>query len=314
MKLLRLLLLLPLILLYQSCSETVTPPLRLGTNVWPGYEPLYLARQLGHLNRNEVRLIEYPSSSEVIRAFRNHAIDAAALTLDEALLLQQDGIPVSAILVMDISNGGDVIMARRDITDMSDLKGKRIAVESTALGGYVISRALEIHGMQLADIQVKHLEVSAHEAAYRNGEVDAAVTFEPVRTQLLNQGAHEIFSSREIPGEIVDVLVVHNDLLGQQRPRLTNLISGWFKAINELQQAPDNSALIISQRLKVTPAEVLLGYKGLKLPSLEENRKLLAPEGPLHNTIERLSATMQQHGLLHGSSSARTLIHEGVIK
>lgn len=314
MKALRLLLLLPLILVLQSCSETVTPPLRLGTNVWPGYEPLYLARQLGHIDSKEVRLIEYPSASEVIRAFRNHALDAATLTLDEALLLQQDGIPVSVILVMDISHGGDVIMARSEIADMSALKGKRIAVESGALGAYVISRALEIHGMQLADIDVKHLEVSAHEAAYRNDEVDAAVTFEPVRTQLLNQGAHEIFSSREMPGEIVDVLVVHNDLLEQQKTRLNKLLSGWFKALDELQQNPDSSALILSQRLKVTPAEVLLGYEGLKLPSQEENRKLLAPTGSLHNTIERLSATMQQHGLLRDSSSSTTLIHEGIIK
>ncbi len=314
MKVYRLLLLLPLILLLQSCSETVTPPLRLGTNVWPGYEPLYLAQQLGYLDNKEVRLVEYPSASEVIRAFRNHSLDAATLTLDEALLLQQDGIPVSVILVIDISHGGDVIMARSEIPDMNALKGKRIAVESGALGAYVISRALEIHGMQLADIHVVHLEVSAHETAYRNGEVDAAVTFEPVRTQLLNQGAREIFSSREMPGEIVDVLVVHNDLLLKQKSRLQQLITAWYKAVDELQQKPDSSALIISQRLKVTPAEVLLGYEGLKLPSLEENSKLLAPTGLLHNTIKRLSATMQQHGLLRDSSSAQTLIHEGMIK
>ena len=314
MKVLRLLLLLPLIVLLQSCSEPITSPMRLGTNVWPGYEPLYLAQQLGHLDNKEVRLVEYPSASEVIRAFRNRSLNAATLTLDEALLLQQDGIPVSVILVMDISHGGDVIMARSEITDMNELKGKRVAVESGALGAYVISRALEIHGLQLNDINVKHMEVSAHESAYRNGEVDAAVTFEPVRTQLLNQGAHEIFSSREMPGEIVDVLVVHNDMLEQQKTRLKKLLNGWFKAVNALQQNPDSSALIISQRLKITPAEVILSYEGLKLPSLEENRKLLAPTGPLHNTIDRLSATMQQHGLLRSTSSAQTLIHEGIIK
>jgi NitT/TauT family transport system substrate-binding protein len=309
MRVLRLLFLLPaLFLLLQACSESPEAPLRLGTNVWPGYEPLYLGQQLNLIDREAIRLIEYPSASEVIRAFRNRALDAAALTLDEVLLLQQDGIPVSVILVLDISNGGDVIMARQEIADMSGLKGRRVAVESGALGAYVISRALEIHGLTLADIEVKHLEVSAHEDAYRDGVVDAAVTFEPVRTQLLNQGAHELFSSREMPGEIVDVLVVHSRMLEQQPQRLRALIAGWFATLAELQQQPGSSAALIAQRLRVTPAEVIAGYQGLELPSREENRQLLSSRGPLHTTIERLSATMQKNGLLRSTSAPATLL------
>lgn len=315
MKVLHQLFLIPaLLLLLQACSEAPQPPLRLGTNVWPGYEPLYLAQHQGLIDPVAVRLIEYPSASEVIRAFRNHSLDAAALTLDEALLLQQDGIPISVILVLDISNGGDVIMARQEIADMAGLKGRRVAVESGALGAYVISRALEIHGMSLADIEVKHLEVSAHEAAYRQGVVDAAVTFEPVRTQLLNQGAHELFTSREIPGEIVDVLVVHSTLLEQQPQRLRALIDGWFAAVGELQHRPDSSAAILAQRLRVTPAEVIAGYQGLELPDREENRQLLRSGGPLHTTIERLSATMQKKGLLRNTSSPATLLVNDLVQ
>ncbi len=311
MRLFRLLFLLPLLLL-GACSEQEGAPIRLGTNIWPGYEPLYLAQHLNHLNQASIRLIEYPSASEVIRAFRNRSLEAAALTLDEALLLQQDGVPVSVILVMDISDGGDVIMARREIADMAGLKGKRVAVESSALGAFVVSRALEIHGMSLEDIEVRHLEVSAHEPAYRKGEVDAAVTFEPVRTQLLAQGAHEIFNSREMPGEIVDVLVVHNTLL-QQPNRLKALLDGWFAALDHLNSQPEGAASIIAQRLQITPDEVLRSYRGLQLPSREENRQLLAPNGPLFTTVQRLSATMRQGGLLHTESSAAQLIHDGVV-
>ena len=195
---------------------------------------------------------------------------------------------------------------------MAALKGKRVAVESGALGAYVISRALEIHGMKLDDIEVKHLEVSAHEAAYRNREVDAAVTFEPVRTQLLNEGAHEIFSSREMPGEIVDVLVVHNSLLEHQQ-RLMSLIDSWFTALEHLKNQPQNATSIIAQRMKITPAEALNSFEGLQLPSRRENRKLLTADGPLSTTVKRLSDTMRTNGLLRGESSAAALIHDGVI-
>ena len=65
------------------------PPLRIGTNVWTGSEPLYLARDLGYLDPRTVQLVEYPSASEVLRAFRNQAIDGAVISLDEVLVARR---------------------------------------------------------------------------------------------------------------------------------------------------------------------------------------------------------------------------------
>jgi len=42
-------LLAPLILsVLFACSAEQESPLRVGTNIWPGYEPFYLARELGY--------------------------------------------------------------------------------------------------------------------------------------------------------------------------------------------------------------------------------------------------------------------------
>ena len=61
-----------------GCMRDAEAPLRIGTNVWIGSEPLYLARDLGRLHPKAVQLVEYPSASEVLRAFRNQAIDGMA--------------------------------------------------------------------------------------------------------------------------------------------------------------------------------------------------------------------------------------------
>lgn len=113
-----------------ACTERTSPPLRLGTNVWPGYEPLYLARALDYLNPSTVTLVEYLSASEVIRAFRNQTLEAAALTLDEVLLLQQHNVPVHVFLVTDISHGGDTILGNPTLARFVDLAGKRVGVVS----------------------------------------------------------------------------------------------------------------------------------------------------------------------------------------
>ncbi|MEO5341822.1 MAG: ABC transporter substrate-binding protein [Gammaproteobacteria bacterium SHHR-1] len=293
------LMLLALLSLWGGCAQA-GQTLRVGTNLWPGYEPLYLAQDIVQPGWDKaIRLVEYPSATEVLRAFRNRAIEAAGLTLDEALLLKQDGVPLRLVLVMDISQGADVIIARPEIPDMAGLRGKRVAVESGALGAYVLTRALELHGLGLDEIDIAHLDVSSHRQAFVSGQVDAVVTFEPVRTQLLNAGGREVFSSREIPGEVVDALVVHEDFLQRQPETVEQLIKGWFQALQLLQQRPDEAAGLIGKRLKLSPREVLDSYAGLYLPSPADNLKLIGgPTPDLLKTLHKLRQLMRERNLL----------------
>ena len=98
----------------RSCSRwpaaraSRKPPLRIGTNVWIGSEPLYLARELGHLDPAAVQLVEYPSASEVLRAYRNQAIDGMVISLDELFGLAADGLAAA-----DHPGGGRVARRRR---------------------------------------------------------------------------------------------------------------------------------------------------------------------------------------------------------
>ena len=304
------------LVLCMSCQPSPPSLIRLGTNVWPGYEPFYLAREQGYYQDLNVRLVEYSSASEVIRAFKNGNLEVAALTLDEALYLSQTHPNIAIILVTDISNGGDTIIAQGNIKDIPGLKGKRVAVESGALGAYFITRALEKHNMQLTDISVVHLEVNAHEEAFLQDRIDAAVTFEPVRTKLLTAGGNEIFSSRQIPNEIVDVLVVHKnkDTWETQQKSFKKIIRGWFQALEDLKNIPEKSSLIISKRLKITPAEVLASYDGLILPTLSDNHRLLSEQqGSLAESIERLSAIMLEHDLLKTPPVASTLLNKQLL-
>ena len=64
-----------------GCMGQPDTALRIGTNVWIGSEPLYLARDLGRLDSDSVQLVEYPSASEVLRAFRNEAIDGMVISV-----------------------------------------------------------------------------------------------------------------------------------------------------------------------------------------------------------------------------------------
>ncbi len=106
------------VLALAGCMRQPEMALRIGTNVWIGGEPLYLARELGRLDPSAVQLVEYPSASEVMRAFRNQAIDGMVISLDELFGLAADGLQPRIILVVDVSNGADVVVGRSGMRSM----------------------------------------------------------------------------------------------------------------------------------------------------------------------------------------------------
>ncbi len=284
--------------------------MRIGTNVWPGYEPLYLARDLGYFDERSVKLIEHTSASQVIRSFRNGELDAAALTLDEVLALAETGYDPRIILVMDISDGGDVVIGRAGIADMEQLKGKRIAVEASALGAYVLTRALEQSNMTLEEITVVETEYNRHEQQFNDQAVDAVVTFEPVRSRLLAQGGNLLFDSSQIPGEIVDVLVVRAEYLDKNPDRGRELVKHWFSALEHMEKHHDDAVSRIAKRLELSPEEVSTSYEGLILPKKQANHAYLVGTSgvpALMDTAQRLSKVMKASRLLRKDVDARSL-------
>lgn len=258
-----------------ACSRAPEPALRLGTNIWPGYEPLYLARSLGHLKSDKVKLVEYVSATQVMRGLIDGAIDAGALTLDEAILLLQQGVDIRIVLVMDYSDGADALVARPDIMSLKALRGHRVGVETTALGAYMMHRVLEKGGLRLSEVKLVPLELSQHEQAYQDGTVDAVVTFDPVRSRLLAQGATSLLDSSQLPGEVVDVLVVRSDAVQQHKKHLELLLGAWFKTLAYIHKKPKAAAQAMMARLKLDQGGVLKAMQGVKFPNYKENRQLL---------------------------------------
>jgi NitT/TauT family transport system substrate-binding protein len=297
-----------------SCTKA-EPPLRVGANVWPGYETLYLARSLGYYDNTPIRLVDYPSGTEEVRAYRNGEIEAAGISIDQALVLAATNPDVKIVVVMDFSNGGDVILGKPEIQNMQGLKNKPVGVESTALGAFIITRALEQKGMSPQDIKIVSLGVSEHERAFKSGKVDAVVTFGSARTNLLKSGAKLLFDSSQIPGEIVDVLIVREEVIQKQPKALQALVDGRFRALDYLNKNPQDAAIKIAPRTGLTPEQFLESLKGLRSPDLQENQKLLGKTDPsLLNGVKRLSQVMLDNKLLPKAVDPAPLLDDRSVK
>ena len=279
-----------------GCTPSPPEPLRIATNVWPGYEPLYLARSLGLYPPRSVRLVEMANSTDTLRAFRNGLVDCAALTLDETLTLAQDNADLRVILVTDVSHGADAVLARPGLRSLADLRGKRIGVEHTAVGGYLLARTLDAAHLRPRDVEVVPVTESGHEQAFVSGSVDAIVTFEPTRTRLLRHGARVLFDSARIPGEIVDVLVARTETTRTRAGDLEMLCAAWFSALDHLATHGEDAAHRMAGREGLSGPEFGAALSGLRFPDRASNRRLL--NGELVKPAQRLVEVMKHEKLL----------------
>lgn len=298
-----------------NCTAPPSTPLRIGSNLWTGYETLYLARDLGYYNKYPIKLVDYPSGTEEVRAYRNGEIEGMGLSIDQALFLASTQKNIQIIAIMDISTGGDVILGNPKIKTMKDLKGKRVGVESTSLGAFFIARALEKNGMSPEDISIVSLEIIEHEQAYKQGKVDAVVTFGPPKAKLLEAGANVLFDSSQIPGEIVDTLVVNKKSIDNYPETIQALINGRFKALQYFEKNPQDAGKRMSKRTQLTPQEILQSFEGLKQPNLAENQKLLDGSDPsLINGMKKLQKIMLKNKLLTTEIDPKSILNDRFIK
>lgn len=310
----RIILLFFLFPLLSSCHLKREQPLKMGTNIWPGYEIFYLARHLGYLQTNAIKLVELPSATDVSHAFRNHLLDVAALTLDEALTLAQHDPSIRVIAVIDISHGGDVLLANPSISTLEALKDKRIGVENAAVGAILLDGALTEAHLQTSEITLVPLSIDEHLNAYQQGKVDAIVTFEPVKSQLLTLGAKQLFDSSKIPNRIVDVLVTHQAIVEQRPAELKQLLTGYFKALNYFLTAPEQAAIGMADRLQLAPEEVRLQFKGMYSPDIAENKQLLVGKNPpLKDAANHLIQLMLKQHLLFKKITTDNLINNSFL-
>ena len=298
-----------------ACTRPAPPALRIGTNVWIGSEPLYLARELGKLDAVQVQLVEYPSASEVLRAYRNQAIDGMVISLDELFTLAADGFDPRVVLVVDVSHGADAVVGRAGMKTMRDLAGKSVAVEGGALGAYMLSRALALSGMQAGDVKVVHLESNEQPAAFEKGQVDAAVTFDPYRTKLLRAGGQTLFDSTGIPGEIVDLVAVRKGMLDERPSSVAALLGGWFGAVDFMRADPIDAARRMGIRQQTNAEQFLEAQRGLHVPTRDENMAMLGGATPaLAASGRRLMTLMLEAKLLRAGVDIESLLAPGPLR
>ena len=101
------------------------------------------------------------------------------------------------------------------------MKGKKVAATLGQCNQLLLQKALEKAGLTDKDIQLVNMNPDDAGAAFAAGKIDVAVTWEPWITKISGEKkGHVIFSSKETPNLILDVLAISTqDRQDASRPR-----------------------------------------------------------------------------------------------
>lgn len=283
-----------------ACAPSSKEPLHIGLSPWPGWEFLYLAQHQGYFEDEHVavHIEQFSSLSDTVRAFERRQIDGMTVTLVELIRAQSVGDRNPAVVyVTDYSAGADVVLAKEGIVDVAGLRGKRVGVEPGSLNVYILARALQLSQLALTDVEMVALDPLSMKSALAAGEVDAVVCYPPVSTAIVSSGAHAVFSSASLPGEVVDVVAFDAESIRSRADDIAAVLRAFDRARRWADAHHEEADAIMAGRIGMQPAEFRDALDhGVKLVAMEEQLPYLRPEGHIATTVRAIVDVLRSTG------------------
>jgi NitT/TauT family transport system substrate-binding protein len=280
---------------------------QIAWSVWTGWMPFKLMEAKGFLARRaadrgiKVKLVEFPVYMDSVTAFAAGKLDGCAITGMEALQPAAAGIDTVAIVVNDTSNGGDGVLVR-GIDDLRGLKGKDILLSELSVSHYLLVRGLESVGMKESDVRIKNTDGDeAGKAFVADPKVEAVTTWNPHLFQATEGGKGKvIFSSKQIPGEIIDLLVVNSNALKQSPALGTVLTEAWYDAMRAIEDPAtrDDSIAIMAAAAHASVDEFKKMMGGTDLYTDRARGAAFLEADTTRATMEKIKKFSIDHGLV----------------
>jgi NitT/TauT family transport system substrate-binding protein len=282
--------------------------MKIGTVVWIGYGPFYVAEALDLYKKYnmKVSLRVFNDPALIPSAIASGAIDGAMMTYDQVIAQVAAGNAQKVVMPIDYSNGGDAIVADKTITKVADFKGKKVGFNPLSPSDFLLSYALKSAGLSDKDITSISVTPEAIPAAMVSGQMPIGVTYEPSLSQILSQGDGKkfkvVFSSKDAPGLIADVLVFDDKVIKAKPAEISNIIKVYLDGLAYMKAKPDESHKIIGKFLGVSPKEVKEQLAGVyNIPAAE-----------MPKAFVKSTATTSYYG--SGDVIGKLLLDKGQIK
>ncbi|PTY37639.1 lipid kinase [Saccharospirillum sp. MSK14-1] len=250
----------------------------------------------------EIDVVQINDYVESINQYTAGEFDGCTMTNMDALTIPAaSGVDSTGLILGDYSNGNDGIILK-DADSLADIEGQSVNLVELSVSHYLLARGLDSVGLSEADVDVVNTSDADMVAAYTTNDVTAVVTWNPLLSEInAMDNSTEVFNSSQIPGEIIDMLVVNTETLAENPDFGKALVGAWYEIMSTMQ---GDSADAVEARtaMAVASGTDLAGYDA-QLASTEmfyspEQALELANSDTLVDTMSNVAEFSFDHGLL----------------
>lgn len=300
-----------------------TTPFKIAFNTWVGYSPLLLAKEKGFLREEgiDVDISILEGVPEKNAAMIRGAIDGVGHTADSAVVSQASGVDGQIVFVFDRSLGADGILTRNNITNITDLRGKKVALEPGFTGHFFFLSLLKDAGMSAKDVHIVPMDTGSAGSTFVAGKVDAAATWEPwigkVRASAGTLNGKVFTTSKEHPGLIIDVLYMNRDTITKRHADVVKLVRAMGRATDWYATHKAEGDAIMAKFWKLSPEEESSTVAGMEFMPLPQNATFFGTAekpGQMFNTVSLASQLWRESDVIKQDVEPKSLIAFDVVQ
>lgn len=207
-----------------------------------------------------VEIVQFNDYIESINQYTAGAFDGVSATnMDTLSIPAGSGVDTTALIIGDYSDGNDAVILKGEGT-LADLEGRPVNLVELSVSHYLLARGLDTVGLSERDLaSVINTSDADMIAAFSTPDVQAVVTWNPLVSEIVASypDANIVFDSSQIPGEILDLMVVNTDVLNANPDFGRALVGAWYEVM-ALMAAGDEEVL---SALAEASGTDLAGYK-----------------------------------------------------
>ncbi|GLR71509.1 putative urea ABC transporter substrate-binding protein [Agaribacter marinus] len=246
----------------------------------------------------EIDVVQINDYIESINQYTAGQFDGCSMTNMDALTIPSASfVDSTALIVGDFSNGNDGVVLK-DKGALTDIKGQKVNLVELSVSHYLLARGLESVGLSERDIQVVNTSDADLVAAYSTAGVTAVTTWNPLLSEITAQpNATKVYDSSDIPGEIIDLMVVNTDTLNEN-PKFGKALAGaWY----EIMQKMRADKAVLTHMAEASGTD-LAGYEAqlstTKMFYQAKDAVAFTKSEQLPKTMEYVAKFSFEHGLL----------------
>ena len=268
-----------LIFIYQNSItfENKQETIRIGITQWPAFEYLFITKKMDFFKQAglNVELVELSSLAEVRRAFSRGKVDGMAATLVEVLEAYKYSEKVAQpILITSYSKGSDQIIATSAIKSLKQLKGKKIGIEAGSTSSYLVSYALKMNNINQSEVMIMPMEMNKLSRALSSGRVDAITSYPPNSIAIKKQmDVNVLFDSSQMQDDFLDVIAINKKILDENPSLHYKFLNAWDLTIKYANVHPDESYVILTERIPISINEFKQAMKNIHLVSAVQQQE-----------------------------------------